>query len=250
MKAWLFSLPVAVLLLSPQIMRAAPPEHDPAPPQKWSFQGPLGSFDLAAVQRGYLVYEQVCSLCHGMKEVHFSDLEGMGLEPEDVQALAANYEIRDGSDISGAPRYRHGLPNDAFPTPVKPAGVSRGVVPPDMSRQGVVYPGGPDRILALLTGYTPPPKGFREQEGLFYNRFALSRKTAMRPPLHGNDVRYPDGTPATMEQEARDVTTFLAWVAQPHLAERHRTGVRVLVYLLCLIILLFILKRRIWSHVK
>ncbi|NHN88290.1 cytochrome c1 [Acetobacter conturbans] len=228
---------------------ATPPDHDHAPPQHWSFEGALGNFDLAAVQRGYLVYEQVCASCHGLKHVHFSDLAGMGLEPEAVQALAAGYEIRAGRDLSGAPKYRHGLPDDAFPTPVRPVGVKEGVMVPDLARQALIYPGGPDRIYALLTGYSAPPAGVPVPPGLFYNRFAAGRVIAMKPPLHGGDVHYEDGTAASVEQEARDVTIFLAWVGQPHLAERHRTGVRVLIYLLFLIVLLFILKRRIWSHV-
>ncbi|BCI68666.1 cytochrome c1 [Acetobacter aceti] len=247
-----FFIPIiaAALFSASPMLAQTHPDHDHAAPQHWSFEGPLGNFDLAAVQRGYLVYEQVCSSCHGMKHVQFRDLEGMGLDAEAVKTIASGYQIQDGRDLSGVPKYRHGLPDDAFPTPVKPAGVPEGVVPPDQSRLTVVYPGGPDRIYALLTGYGPAPAGVTLPSGQFYNRFASGRMIAMKPPLRGGEVHYPDGTSATVEQEARDVTTFLAWVAQPHLVDRHRTGVRVLVYLLCLAILLFILKRRIWSNVE
>ena len=33
----------------------------------WSFKGPFGKFDRAALQRGYQVYREVCSSCHSMK---------------------------------------------------------------------------------------------------------------------------------------------------------------------------------------
>lgn len=232
-------------------LHAAPADHDRAPGQSWSFQGILGRFDLSSVQRGYFVYEQVCASCHGMKHVHFNDLQAIGLEADDIKAIASVYEIQDRRDpVTGALRYRPGLPDDPFPTPVRPPGVPSGVTVPDLSRQGVVYPGGADRIYALLTGYAAPPAGVSVGKGLFYNRYAMARQTAMRPPLHGDDVRYADGTPATREQEARDVTAFLAWVARPHLEERHRTGVRVLVYLLFVAVLVFILKRRIWSNAQ
>lgn len=244
------SVLVVVLVGASPLQAQTPPDHVHAPSQLWSFEGPLGNFDLAAVQRGYLVYEQVCSSCHGMKHVQFRDLEGMGLDADAVKSIAASYQIQDGQDLSGAPKYRHGLPDDVFPTPVKPAGVAEGIVPPDQSRLAVVYPGGPDRVYALLTSYGPAPAGVTVSPGQFYNRFAQGRQIAMKPPLRGGEVHYTDGTPATIEQEARDVTAFLAWVAQPHLVDRHRTGVRVLVYLLCLALLLFILKRRIWSNVE
>lgn len=241
----------AVALFSASPLQAqTSPDHDHAPPQHWSFEGPLGNFDLAAVQRGYVVYEQVCSSCHGMKHVQFRDLEGMGLDAEAIKSIASGYQIQDGRDLSGVLKYRHGLPDDAFPTPVKPAGVPKGMLPPDQSRLAVVYPGGPDRVYALITGYGPAPEGVAVSPGQFYNRFAQGRRIAMKPPLRDGEVHYADGTPATVEQEARDVTTFLAWVAQPHLVARHRTGVRVIVYLLCLALLLFMLKRRIWSNAE
>ena len=37
----------------------------------------------------------------------------------------------------------------------------------------------------------------------------------MPQPLQDGQVTYADGTPATVEQMAHDVVTFLAWAANP-----------------------------------
>ena len=42
-------------------------------------------------------------------------------------------------------------------------------------------------------------------------------------------VEYADGTESTVDQMAKDVTTFLAWAAEPELEERHKTGVKVII---------------------
>ena len=39
---------------------------------------------------------------------------------------------------------------------------------------------------------------------------------------------------------AKDVTTFLAWAAEPELEERHRTGVKVIIYLILLTTLVYL----------
>ncbi|BBC79306.1 ubiquinol-cytochrome c reductase cytochrome c1 [Acetobacter orientalis] len=226
---------------------------DKAPVQNWSFNGPLGHFDLAAVQRGYGVFAGVCAACHSLKDVHFADMAQTGLTPDEVIALAASWKV---PVAVGSERLRKGLPDDAFPnpytTPEAARAANNGAVPPDLSRIGVLYPGGPDRIFALLTGYDTGPKQAGGQGAAppgFANRYAIAHRTAMPPPLHQDAVVNADGTPATVEQEAKDVTTFLAWVSAPHADSKRRLGVGVALYLCFLAILLVILKRRIWSHV-
>jgi len=41
-------------------------------------------------------------------------------------------------------------------------------------------------------------------------------------------VEYGDGTKATEEQMAKDVTTFLMWAAEPHLESRHKMGFKAI----------------------
>jgi len=63
-------------------------------------------------------------------------------------------------------------------------------------------------------------------------------------------IEYTDGTKATNEQMAKDVTTFLAWAAEPHLEQRHKMGFRAIMYLLILTILVFFSMKKIWSRIE
>lgn len=240
--------------------QAAPPSGAPAhaPAQNWSFNGSLGHFDLGAVQRGYAVFAGVCASCHSLTQVHFSDLGDMGLTSEQVTALAASWQVAAGRDAEGHLKHRKATPDDALPRPYADPdaarAANRGAVPPDLSRITQVYPGGPDRVYALLTGYAPvkPPTaeaGAAQPEAGFANPYAIGHRTAMPPPLRDHAVMYADGTQPTAQQEARDVTTFLAWISNPHADDKRRLGVGVGLYLCFLACLLVILKRRIWSHV-
>ena len=67
------------------------PKHD------WSFKGFTGTFDRAALQRGYKVYREVCSGCHSMKLLYYRDLIDIGFSPEPVSythlTLPTNREV-------------------------------------------------------------------------------------------------------------------------------------------------------------
>ena len=63
-------------------------------------------------------------------------------------------------------------------------------------------------------------------------------------------MEYADGTASTVDQMAKDVTTFLSWAAEPELETRHKTGVKVILYLVLLSILVFLSMKRIWSRVN
>ncbi|MGI9424869.1 MAG: cytochrome c1, partial [Hyphomicrobiaceae bacterium] len=63
-------------------------------------------------------------------------------------------------------------------------------------------------------------------------------------------IEYQDGTPATVENYAKDVAAFLSWASDPTLNERKKIGWQVLIYLLITSVLLYIAKRRIWSGMK
>ena len=86
-------------------------------------------------------------------------------------------------------------------------------------------------------------------EGMYYNKVFPGHQIAMAPPLFEEAVEYADGTEATLDQEAHDVVTFLAWAAQPELEERKRLGVKVLLFLIVLTAMLYAVKRKIWSDV-
>jgi len=62
-----------------------------------------------------------------------------------------------------------------------------------------------------------------------------------------NGVTYSDGTKATIDQQAHDVVTFLAWAAEPKMEERKRMGFGVMVFLLVLAGLLFAAYKKVWA---
>ena len=71
----------------------------------------------------------------------------------------------------------------------------------------------------------------------------------MPPPLQDGRVTYADGTPASVEQMARDVVTFLAWAANPEMVQRKQIGWRVVLFLLIMTGLTYAVKRKVWADV-
>ena len=110
-------------------------------------------------------------------------------------------------------------------------------------------PGGSNYIYSVLMGYEDPPEGISLDDGVYYNKYMIGNKIKMASPLTEDIVEYSDGTQATVEQMSRDVTTFLTWAAEPELEERHRTGVKVIIYLILLTTLVYLSMKKIWSRV-
>ncbi len=125
-----------------------------------------------------------------------------------------------------------------------------GAYPPDMSVLVKARKGGADYIYSVLMGYEDPPAGMELDDGVYYNKYMYGNKIKMASPLSDDIIEYTDGTKATMDQMARDVTTFLQWTAEPHLETRHKTGFRVIIYLLILTVLVYFSMKRIWSRIE
>ena len=83
-----------------------------------------------------------------------------------------------------------------------------------------------------------------------YNKFMAGNLIAMTSPLSDGLVDYDDGTESTMDQMTTDVTTFLAWAAEPSLEDRKRMGLKVILFLLVLFVLAYISKQQIWRDIK
>ncbi|MFT8464356.1 cytochrome c1 [Acetobacter persici] len=244
----------AALLASLPLLAQAAQATPPVPPhQKWSFEGPVGQFDQKSLQRGFVVFHEICSSCHGMRSVTYHDLLGIGLSPKAVTDLAHTRQIAGPPDAAGHPTLRPGLPDDhltsPFPSEAAAAAMMGGVAPPDQSRLAAIQPHGADWLYAFLTGYRmPPPPGAPVVPGKFYNDWADGHLVGMPPPLSDDAVEFPDGTPATAAQQARDVTTFLVWASDPHRNDRHRIGLYVFAYLSGLLLLAIAWKRKIWKR--
>jgi ubiquinol-cytochrome c reductase cytochrome c1 subunit len=125
-----------------------------------------------------------------------------------------------------------------------------GAYPPDMSVLVKARKGGADYIYSLLLGYEEPPEGIVLDDGVYYNKYMAGNKIKMSNPLSDGIVEYLDGTPATEDQMAKDVTSFLAWAAEPHLEARHKIGFRALIYLFIMTILVYFSMKKLWSRIE
>ena len=222
----------------------------------WSFKELTGKFDRASLQRGFQVYKEVCSSCHSMQYLSYRNLGEPGgpeFTLEEVKAIAASVEIEDGPDSQGEMFTRQGKPSDKFKSPypnVEASTVANGgAYPPDMSVLVKARPGGADYMYSVLMGYEEPPAGMKLDDGVYYNKYMIGQKIKMASPLSDGIVEYSDGTEATMDQMAKDVTTFLAWAAEPELEVRHKLGIKVIIYLILLTILVYLSMKKIWSRI-
>jgi ubiquinol-cytochrome c reductase cytochrome c1 subunit len=248
------ALAAAVALAAPMSAHAA--GGGPAPPaQSWSFGGLFGTFDRASAQRGFQVYKEVCAACHAMKQLAYRNLAEIGLSDAEIRAIAADVMVQDGPNDDGEMFERPGRPSDRFRSPFaneKAArAVNNGAYPVDLSLIVKARPDGANYLYALLTGYRDePPPGVPVMEGMHYNEYFPGHWIAMGRPLNDDQVTYADGTAATVSQMARDVTTFLAWAAEPELEQRRAMGVRVILFLIVLAGMTYAVKRKVWADLK
>jgi cytochrome c1 len=250
-------------------------DADTPPKQKWSFWGPVGKYDRAQLQRGFKVYREVCQSCHSLSLLSFRNLAqpgGPGFTTAQAAAIAAEYQIQDGPNDAGEMFERPGRLADHFPKPFPNDNAARaangGALPPDLSviakartyeRGGLWFlldlvtqyvEQGPDYIVAVLTGYTDAPAGFKLPEGTHYNKYFPGHAIGMPAPLSDGQVTYDDGAPQTVQQYAKDVTGFLMWAAEPHLEARKRLGMQVMIFLIILAGLMYFTKKKVWAAVK
>lgn len=250
--------------------------------QPWSFSGFTGQYDQAQLQRGFQIYKDVCAACHGLKRVRFRNLSepgGPAFPEEAVKALAHEWpnKIIDGPDDEGKMFEREPKAFDPILGPFKNDNEARamqnGALPPDLSliakARGVEYrgswwahpfsmlrdvatgyqEGGADYLYALMMGYAEAPADVQIAEGMYYNVAFPGHQIAMPPPLSADSfVTYQDGS-GSLDQNARDLSAFLSWAADPSLDTRKSTGWLVILYLLVATALLYAGKRRLWSKI-
>jgi len=243
----------------------------------FSFEGPFGAFDQNQLQRGLQVFTEVCSACHGLKQVPIralADEGGPHLPDDQVRAYAAQMTITDAETGEDRPR----LATDHFPV----SGLENA---PDLSlmaksRAGFHGPygtginqlfkgiGGPEYIVSLLAGYEEPPACAPEDFDGYYNtafanggfpdsckdaeghRMAPGSWIAMNPPLEDGLVEYADGHDNSLHSLSEDVTAFLVWTAEPKMMARKQAGLTAVIFLTILSVLLYLTNKRIWANVK
>jgi len=224
------------------------------PDRKFSFDGVFGTYDRASAQRGFQVYKEVCAACHSLRLLSYRNLRDLGLTEAQVAAIAAQFEIKDGPNDEGQMFERPGRPADRFRSPFPNDAAARaannGALPPDLSVMTKARAGGADYLFALLTGYVDPPPGVTVMDGMHYNKYFPGNQIAMGPVLNPDQVEFADGTSATVEQMAHDVSTFLQWAAEPELEQRRALGVKIIIFLTILAGLTYAVKRKIWADVE
>ena len=226
--------------------------------------GFFGKYDNRQLQRGLQVYKEVCSACHSLKYVAFRDLTKIGYSDAEVKAIANQWVIEQPSinPETGEAATRKNVPSDHFPSPfaneVAARAANNNALPPDLSLMTKARHDGANYVHALLTGYRAQPAallkefpGSKTPEGLHYNPYFANLNIAMPPPLTSTgQVTYSDGTQATVDQMARDVSAFLTWTAEPNLNTRHAAGVAVAIFLLIFCFLAWGAYQNVWRDVK
>lgn len=220
----------------------------------FSWEGVFGRYDQAQLKRGFEIFHQVCSNCHGLRLVAYRNLAAVGLTAEEIKAVAAEREVPDEPNDEGIVNPRPGRPSDKyispFPNDKAAAAANGGALPPDLSLMAKARVGGPNYIYSLMLGFEDtPPEGVTIPEGKYYNKYFPGGAISMPPQLMEDLVTYGDGTKATPEQMARDITAFLNWAAEPELNERKSLGLKVMIFLAVLTAMLYALKRQIWKNV-
>jgi ubiquinol-cytochrome c reductase cytochrome b/c1 subunit len=263
---------VAGGLFAGSVRDAKAAEEAVPPSQKWSFAGPVGSYDRGSLQRGLKIYKEVCSNCHGLSYLAFrniADPGGPGYSVAQAAAFASEYKIKDGPNDAGDMFDRPGRPADYFPSPFPNEQAARaangGGLPPDLSLIAKArsyergFPKfifdfftqfqeqGPNYVSAVLQGYGKKPADVKLPEGTYYNKYFPGHAIKMPQPLTDGQVTFDDGSPATLPQYAHDISTFLMWAAEPQMEARKRLGFGVFVFLILFAGLMYFTKKKVWA---
>jgi ubiquinol-cytochrome c reductase cytochrome c1 subunit len=226
--------------------------------------GAFGKFDNQQLQRGFQVYSEVCAACHSLHLVAFRDLEALGYHEAEIKKIASDWKtpVPDINPDTGEASTRKAIPSDRFPSPfpneVAARAANNNALPPDLSLITKAREGGAAYVYSLLTGYQNPPaellKKFPASKpgpNLHFNPYFANLNIAMPPPLTSEgQVTYADGTKATVDQMAEDVSAFLVWTAEPKLPNRHHYGLAVVIFLLFATVLGYLAARQIWAEAK
>lgn len=249
---------------------------------EFSFEGPFGKFDQMQLQRGLQVFTEVCSACHGLKQVAYrtlSDEGGPALPEDQMRAYAAMHDVFDpelDDTRPGKPTDHYGLSNDPNAPDLSLMAKARaGFHGPYGTGLSQLFNGigGPEYIVSILAGYEEAPDcapedfpgsyntafapgGYPDEckiydeEGVEIGRKAPGSWIAMPQPLQGEDVEYADGHSTELHHEAEDVAAFLMWAAEPKMMARQHAGFTAVIFLTLLSVLLYLTNKKIWKPIK
>jgi len=190
--------------------------------------------DQAQIRRGLTVFTDVCMGCHSATYVTYKglmDYPEIALTRAEVDELRGDHALTEGMRTELA---------------AEDAEASYGKVPPDLSLIVPGRRGGANYVYSLLTGFEHDPAG-KVPDGNF-NEYFPGNRIAMPDPLAWLD-RDEDET-AQLEQDAQDVSAFLAFIGDPHQNQRRAIGYWVMGFLVLLTLVLWRLKVEVWKDVK
>jgi len=207
--------------------------------------------DQASLQRGATLFMNYCSGCHSLKYMRYSRLgEDLGLSEDEV---AKNYIF------TGA------KPGEHITVAMNPtqAAAWLGKTPPDLSLEGRAR--GPDWIYTYLKSfYVDESRPMGWNNSLFPNASmpnVLWQLQGLQRPVMGKGA---DGQPHVeslklaekgsldpeqYDQAARDISTFLQYVAEPAALQRESWGVWVILFMVVFTFLAYLLKHEYWRDV-
>jgi ubiquinol-cytochrome c reductase cytochrome c1 subunit len=249
----------------------------------WPHEDYFGTFDQNQLQRGFKVFAEVCSSCHGMKLLSFRNLGEQGgpfydaryPNPNDnpvVKQIAATFVNQipsvdpDSGDAVKMPAKTSDRIVGPYANDVAARVINGGALPPDLSVIAKARHGGAGYVYSLMMGYHTPPAGLTVASGQHYNAYfggdtaaSWSGDPRLKPPggflamawpLENANVTFDDGTPTTKEQMAHDVATFFAWASDPKAVARKQMGAAVIPFLLLLSVLVFLSYKALWRNIE
>lgn len=182
--------------------------------------------DVPALTRGADDLMNNCHSCHSMKYIKYRDLANLGIDKQKVTDWRGDQPL-------DAPVLAQMSEADVM--------MSFSKIPPDLSLMVKARDGGANYVYSYLTGYYAAPGGVTGNH--------IFPETKMPDPLGISGTT--DAAQITqMKGKARDIVSFLNWVADPHGAERIRLGYFVIAYLIVLTTLLYFVKNLVWSKLK
>jgi ubiquinol-cytochrome c reductase cytochrome c1 subunit len=179
---------------------------------------------LSTVERGADDMMNNCHNCHTLKYIKFRDLAKFGMDRKKID------------------EWRGEQPLDAPLTSLlsdEAAMQSFGLVPPDLSLMTKARDGGADYVYSYLLGYYSTPDGETKNH--------IFPATKMPDPL-GISTTTDHAQREEIRKTAHDIVSFLSWASDPHEQERHRLGYYVIGYLVILTVLLYFVKKQIWTR--
>ncbi len=189
---------------------------------------PLADVDIAedeaSLKRGAMIYYNTCRLCHNLKYVTYKNLTEIGFSDKEINDLRGDILATEKLSSTSTKKALNEL---------------YGMVPPDLTLMAKARKQGPRYIYTLLTSY------HETAENVYDNKLFPGIKM---PDIFAYSVALTAEEKTTIENKAKDITSFLVWAADPRAQERKSLGIYVIGYLIILSTMFYFLMKRVWSR--